>query len=119
MKRSIREFLNKSEKMIMHLAFATTAAVGYAALVNVASAAGASADDIAGLITKILGGAATVMGGIRLVTGFVSYANAQDDSNGAEMKKAEGKITAGIILGAVGILVMTMDKQIAGWMKLE
>ena len=118
MKRSIREFLNKNEKKIVNLTAVSTAAVGYAALVNVASAAGASAQDIADLISKILGGAATVMGGIRLVTGFVSYASAQDDSNGAEMKKAEGKITAGIILGAVGILIMTMSGTIAGWMQL-
>ncbi len=118
MKKRVRKFLGKIESQIMRVSSTVTAIILYVAAVNVACAGGASAADIADIICKILGGGATVMGGIRLATGFVSYANAQDDANGAEMKKAEGKITAGLILGAVGLVIIGMKAKIQTWMTL-
>ncbi len=118
MKNKIRNFIAKHEDKLLAGAAVATVATSYLAISGTAFAAGASASDIASLVSKILGGGATVMGAIRLVTGFVSYASAQDDSNGAEMKKAEGKISAGIILGAVGLVIIGMSGTIATWMTL-
>ncbi len=118
MKNRIKSFLTKYESKLMSAVTVATVATTYVVVTSTASAAGASASDIAGLVAKILGGGATIMGAIRLVTGFVSYASAQDDSNGAEMKKAEGKISAGVILGAVGLLIIGMSGTIASWMTL-
>ncbi len=118
MKNRIKSFLTKYESKLMSAVTVVTVATTYVVVTSTASAAGASASDIAGLVAKILGGGATIMGAIRLVTGFVSYASAQDDSNGAEMRKAEGKFSAGVILGAVGLLIIGMSGTIAGWMTL-
>ncbi len=118
MKNKLSAFIARNEEKMIAATTVATAGATYLAVANTACAAGASAADIADLIAKILGGGATVMGAIRTIAGFVSYANAQDDSNGPEMKKAEGKISSGVILGAVGLVIIGMSSTIAGWMVL-
>lgn len=116
---NIKTFITKNEDKISATAMVATCVATSLITSNTACAAGASADDIANLVTKILGGGATIIGAIRLLTGCVSYANAQDDQSGPDMKKAEGKIAAGVIVGAVGLLIFGMSSQIAGWMNLS
>ena len=118
MKNRITAFITKNEEKMLTGATVATVAAAYFVASNTAFAAGASATDIANLVSKILGGGATVLGALRTIAGFISYANAQDDTNGADMKKAEGKISAGVILTAVGLIVIGMSTTIAGWMAL-
>ena len=83
-------------------------------LTNGAMAAG-GAQDLMTWVIKALGVLVLVPGLLFGVTGLISYASAHADGDGPAQNKATGKISAGLMLIVLSIVIIAASGTLAGY----